>query len=86
MLKGLIDVGLHLAASLVRFGRSVDGGHWLPALSVEAEQRGGDHLQVQTIFAHTQSSRFHEICFPIIIVPVNCFQSKFLKGVAATFL
>ena len=54
MLKGMIDVGLHLSAPLVRLGRGVDGRHWLPALSVEAEQRGGDHLQVQTIFAQTQ--------------------------------
>ena len=49
MLKGMIDVGLHLSAPLVRLGRGVDGRHWLPALSVEAEQRGGHHLQTSTV-------------------------------------
>ena len=53
MLKGMIDVGLHLSAPLVRLGCGVDGRHWLPALSVEAEQRGSHHLQASTM--HTQT-------------------------------
>ena len=36
--------GPHLPTSLVRFGRSVDRCHRLPALSVEAEQRSCHHL------------------------------------------
>ena len=36
--------GPYLSAPLVSLARSVNGRHWLPALSVEAEQGGGNHL------------------------------------------